>query len=97
MHLRAALRGIMKDCYVYYDTAYQRDCRKRAWREKPEGLLRVHLGHRFYKTESGTLVVPVIAICQRNGRMIKETHKVHITAATAKPHSPRLRRVAIPE
>jgi len=87
----------MYDYRVYYDTQYTRDCSRPAFKERPEGLIRAHLARRFRTTVSGTLVVPVIAICERDGKTIREEHLVHITAATAKKHSPRLRRVRISE
>jgi len=67
------------------------------WPEQPEGLIRAHLG-KVEVTSSGTLVVPVVAICRTKGKgTIKKTHNVYIPAATAKKLSPRLRRVSVKE
>ena len=82
---------------VFYDTNYTRDCSLRAWAEKPEGLIRAHLGRQNHFTDTGTLVVPVVAICKRGEQTVREVHNVYITSATAKEHSPRLRRVVVSE
>lgn len=85
----------MYEYRVFYATEYARDNYKRAWAERPEGLIRAHLGLRNRVTDSGTLVVPVVAICERGGQTVREVHNVYIPADTAKKHSPRLRRVLV--
>ena len=85
----------MVEYRLFYDSKYQRGNSKQVWREQPKGLVRAHLGHQIEATDTSTIKVPVVAICKRGAKTVRETHYVYITAATAKKHTIRLRRLSV--
>lgn len=52
---------------------------KQVWAEPPEGLVRAHLG-RPEKLGGGRLMVPVVAICERDGKRVREVTRLYPSA-----------------
>jgi len=60
-------------------------CSCKPWKERPQGLIRAHIGRNVVHDRARNYTfVPVVAYCERDGKVVRESHRTILRTSVAK-------------